>query len=490
MNGVKENSSDNLFIDMGIIGFKNNKIPNKTNTTKEMNSTILYLIDMIEEDQYVNAFNLLVDNMEYNDKDYVTIGLTKMILFEKIKFDIDDQVDYMKNKLFPLLDLHSNYQDSQRKKEIFKFILEDKQLIKSEYYSVLKSKFNRSIIEYMKAISINQTFINYNSFYEFQTIEISKNEILHMEEEIIVLMISYINENKNRKLTFDDYINNYSNFIVPQIYSTELIDKFLSETKKIVFIATRDENVFKRYEDKNLIDSNKIEESTSYKNFMSLQKEKKNVKVKALKNFNFRFTKRENIDKKVLRKFRKYLRESIKKKLINLDERYEFLKLFVKKNLFPPFEYNEYQFKSFNTKYLMWLFSQPHFANTFNSFIENTGNRLIQFLYTTFNVNSFEDKLFLSNYVMNLSVFYINENIFCSDKVNSNSLLEKNNRDSLPIYFEKIERDNNSNENNNDNQQKSILGDDLFFTQEKENQENVDTLGDLFVEYGLDFCSS
>jgi len=46
------------------------------------------------------------------------------------------------------------------------------------------------------------------------------------------------------------------------------------------------------------------------------EKDQKNkYKVPTLKDYNIKFTKRENIDKKILRKFRKYLKEKTKKKI-------------------------------------------------------------------------------------------------------------------------------------------------------------------------------
>jgi len=42
-------------------------------------------------------------------------------------------------------------------------------------------------------------------------------------------------------------------------------------------------------------------------------------KIPFLKEFNIKFTKRENIDKKVLRKFRKFIKDKIKKGHINLS---------------------------------------------------------------------------------------------------------------------------------------------------------------------------
>jgi len=56
---------------------------------------------------------------------------------------------------------------------------------------------------------------------------------------------------------------------------------------------------------------NKIK--TSNKTEAKDQKNKN--KTVTLKDYNIKFTKRENIDKKILRKFRKYLKEKTKKKL-------------------------------------------------------------------------------------------------------------------------------------------------------------------------------
>lgn len=461
MNGKFNHYSDNIFIDMGSLGSSGKENEDEILLTINLDRSFNLVIHLIEENKYSIAFENLLYNTTLLGKEIIIQSLAKMIFFDKILNNDEDQIDYMKNNLFPLLTY-----DYRRKKEIFKVILQNKNVIRSDYYSsVLKSKFKCSIIKFFKNLQdcCDSDYLN------------NCNDIKNIEEEIIVLIINYLNDSKRNDniRTFDEFIKssfNHNSSDCPK----DIIDKFLIETKKIVFVAKREEN--NKIEQFSQKDINNIE--ITREDYM-LKKEKKNVKIKALKNYNFRYTKRENIDKKVLRKFRKYLKESVKKKLMKLEERHDFLKIFIKKNLFPPFEYNEYEFKSFNTKYLMWLFSQPYFSITFNSFIDNTGLRLIQFLYSTFDIRLLEDKLHLKNYVLNFSSFYVNENIFNNRKTSTD----------IRINDSKLDTQTNDSKNiNKNNEINEMIGEDDLTTEKVKDKEKFNSLGDIFVEYGLDLC--
>jgi len=105
----------------------------------------------------------------------------------------------------------------------------------------------------------------------------------------------------------------------------------------------------------------------------SKTKEKLKNLVPFLKEFKPRFLKKENIDKKILRKFRNYVKLLYKEDRSILDS-YDrsFWKGFITSNLLPPMKYeddlNKVQFKSFNTKYLLWLFSKEGCVNLFRKF--------------------------------------------------------------------------------------------------------------------------
>jgi hypothetical protein len=97
------------------------------------------------------------------------------------------------------------------------------------------------------------------------------------------------------------------------------------------------------------------------------------------KRFNPKFTKRENLDKKIVRKFRKFLKESYWKQPQTFDicSNKEFWLKFVNEDVFPPSSFSylgqNYHFKSFNTSYICWLFSQKNAECYFNIFIKEKG---------------------------------------------------------------------------------------------------------------------
>jgi hypothetical protein len=85
-----------------------------------------------------------------------------------------------------------------------------------------------------------------------------------------------------------------------------------------------------------------------------------------LSSFKPKYAKRETIDKRILRSFRKYLYELSKKTNIIPSEREScFYIRFINMELFPPFKYIDpftmetICFKSYNSNYLLWFFSKP-----------------------------------------------------------------------------------------------------------------------------------
>ncbi len=102
---------------------------------------------------------------------------------------------------------------------------------------------------------------------------------------------------------------------------------------------------------------------------------KEKVKIPYLKKFNPRSIKREEIDKKVIRKFKKFLKEKIKcKKFNEFHFNLNFWRDFTTKNLLPPMFYTiddvQYEFKSFNSNYIVWLFSQSEARVLYLKFLE------------------------------------------------------------------------------------------------------------------------
>jgi len=112
---------------------------------------------------------------------------------------------------------------------------------------------------------------------------------------------------------------------------------------------------------------------------------KDRYKIPFLKNFNPKIIKREEIDKKIVRKFKKFLKEKIKLRLYNIyNPNYLFWSDFVNKNLLPPFNYNEVnefiEFKSFNINYMVWLMSHNGSNDLYSAFMKDRKPEMIDTL--------------------------------------------------------------------------------------------------------------
>lgn len=112
-------------------------------------------------------------------------------------------------------------------------------------------------------------------------------------------------------------------------------------------------------------------------------KEKLKNFIPFLKEFKPKFLKKENIDKKILRKFRNYVKSVYKVDSRTLDL-YDkiFWRDFTTLNLLPPMKYQEHhtriEFKSFNTKYLLWLFSKEGCVKLYEDFANKYSEQILQ----------------------------------------------------------------------------------------------------------------
>jgi hypothetical protein len=125
-------------------------------------------------------------------------------------------------------------------------------------------------------------------------------------------------------------------------------------------------------------------------------KEKIKKKIPFLKEFNPKFTKRENIDKKVLRKFKKFLKDYYKSHKAEFDqlENKEFWIIFLNGNMFPPMKYLQkdlsrtIEFKSFNTQYMAWIFSHKPSNTLYELFLKQKGEDLYNSIIKKFKIDS------------------------------------------------------------------------------------------------------
>ena len=97
-------------------------------------------------------------------------------------------------------------------------------------------------------------------------------------------------------------------------------------------------------------------------------------------NFNPRYSRKVNIAKKIVRKFKKYL------KTRQSSIKYPFWINFTKENYLPPFKYEEQEFKSFSHSYLRWLFSHDGGIELYQDYITEKGESELTNIFKEYNI--------------------------------------------------------------------------------------------------------
>jgi hypothetical protein len=218
-----------------------------------------------------------------------------------------------------------------------------------------------------------------------------------------------------------------SNAISPQMSCTSKHNKTSFSQADLVQHSKSNESHFFQHQSNSIVHMNSetssIAESSTTKakrqkfmvnkNPITSQKEvKPKIKIQFFKDFNVKFTKRENIDKKILRKFRKFLKDKNKKNMISLDNlniNKVFWSKFIIDNLLPPMKYQpeNVEYKSFNTNYMVWLMAHKGGVELYDYFVNENFESIISMFITKFNLKEGEELQQLRIYVKNLAtIFY------------------------------------------------------------------------------------
>lgn len=205
------------------------------------------------------------------------------------------------------------------------------------------------------------TEMGYDNLNEMNEIDIEMNENQPDSETLkLVNQVSFNNSHSNSygnsQLNSKSQFPTYNSFKVPKNYKIDPVNE--------------------PYSNFNFYNKPYIPKIKSKEKLMNL--------VPFLKDFKPKFLKKENIDKKILRKFRNYVKiiYKIEKDVFDNYDKH-FWKDFTTINLLPPMKYeNEYkikvEFKSFNTKYLLWLFSKEGCAKMYQDFTSKFSEQILQ----------------------------------------------------------------------------------------------------------------
>ena len=143
---------------------------------------------------------------------------------------------------------------------------------------------------------------------------------------------------------------------------------------------------------------------SNYNNFTKKFKVKNKVKKRFrdihpfLKTFNPKFLKKENIDKKIFRRFRKFVKSLYKEDSNSpiFSKNPLFWKKFYIKNLLPPVKVvvdngELIEHKSFNTQYLIWLFAQEGTTELFKLFTQKELDNVINNFVSEYHLNKYKE---------------------------------------------------------------------------------------------------
>jgi len=133
-----------------------------------------------------------------------------------------------------------------------------------------------------------------------------------------------------------------------------------------------------------------------------------------LNSIKIKFTKRENVDKKIVKLYKNFIKEKIKQDKKKAEElkNLSFWNRFVQGMYTPPFNFvdectNEnIEFKSTNSIYVLWIF-QNEFANElYMQFLQEKGNKLIDSFVDFFDITENDDIKMIKYYIFNFNKIF------------------------------------------------------------------------------------
>ena len=256
-------------------------------------------------------------------------------------------------------------------------------------------RFEKVINEYYETYKINKYYFyepekKYDIFNEKGNIDLEEDplesglysENLDENSDIFSSKISFPSNNHKNDTIFENknFFNNKNSYNTEK--NNNLINSNNNNEQK-----TKRELIFSTNNKKDL-----SIKKYSNENYSKIKHGKYDHRKKKIKEFKFRKIKRENVDKKILRKFKKFLKHRLREKTENEVKNYiknnEFWPDYISQNLMPPFSYDKEKisFKSFNTKYLCWFFEHKFSQELFNIFINKNYDDLTSLIKDAYNL--------------------------------------------------------------------------------------------------------
>ncbi len=400
-NNEEKINLDNLKNDLTLtdpyITINNIDFVKVNNFQRELSSMDIFLNKMNSMFAMKNFFMVynLINEMHKSVLDKCPLISITLITLEIFKLSESNDFAKVKDFIYHLntfcLSLDDQY--LHKKVEYMNNLIKYNYLFKSNYYTKIKLPcFITSLIKIIKyeiSIKANNTLVDFS--YE------SYNELRNLEENLLFGVLQYEKDKKYLNLSFDEFIKDK---IEPAKYSVDSLMNILNNSKYKIFHICKIPKV--ESNDIQRIFYVKASSNKHYKNIIYNNGKSKAININELKLFPFKNVKRENIDKKIIRKFRKFIKQNKKNQFINS----ELIDEFTKRNIFPPCFFNGWFFKSFNAAYLIKIFSNKELYFLYEEFVSSNIDKVTKFTVESLKITNFSDKLLVSDYIKNIGRIY------------------------------------------------------------------------------------
>lgn len=398
-------------------------------------------------DNFVNALKLLENFAPQSvvNGSMLSLMLIKLSVFESVIKE--DKLSVLKC-LRELRILLSSFEMCYHKIEV---IAAAPELLRSRYYLSKKKEVAQRLVNILnyELIGADMFFLpaTQEPVLKYEKINQETSLLQNFEDELLFLAASFSMANHIVN-DFDEFLYN-SNLAYDQNdqSSRALIADFIStyELSNLTFIeepviqpAKPTKPLFtieKGFEKevKSLPAAKQSSTESDESSMKSKETKQKNVKLISLKNVSFKTIKRENIDKKNIRKFKRYVALRMKQ---NSDCQSEFLNRFSSNLLFPPFTYENHTFKSFNTSYIVWLFSHQELVNLYDEYIDLSLEKMLDFLSLTLDMKDPGELDILKIYLQNMATIFSNLSTDNSSIFQKKSGLKANSNSEASISIE------------------------------------------------------
>ena len=366
---------------------------------------ILYQHDLLAAKDFYSNHLILMMKKIYGEKsnsfykkhfkyqsflNQISKSQTKYIYFQN-HFKLENHLDKFMNLIQNLIE---KSQRNERNQAIFN-VIKTKSNKDNNNNNINENNTNGKIL--FKTEQVNILIYNNENMSEIEE-ELFK---LNLEEsKKNIFNVQYSNsENKNT-------INNDNNIERNEIESN-LIDNINNPEEYNIYAISNSNTSSYNEINNNKIKIKKFQEKREISNINNNQ-QKFNLNNKI---------RRVNLCKKIVRKFKKYLKKNIKE----ISD--SFWISFCRENYLPPFKKEEIEFKSFSQLYLNWLFSHQGGIELYNQFIRNSGEEELNKIYSNYNIQDNEDKLTIKNFFINFAIFFSNLKINeqRNNSINSNN---------------------------------------------------------------------